>query len=61
MLERLLHFSIRRRWLVVLATAAAAAVGLYNYARLPIDAVPDITNVQLQINTEAPCYSPFEA
>jgi cobalt-zinc-cadmium resistance protein CzcA len=61
MLERLLHFSIRRRWLVVLATAAAAAVGLYNYARLPIDAVPDITNVQVQINTEAPGYSPFEA
>jgi heavy metal efflux system protein len=61
MLERILQFSIRQRWLVVLATAAVAAFGLYNYTRLPIDAVPDITNVQVQINTEAPGYSPFEA
>jgi heavy metal efflux system protein len=61
MLERILHFSIRQRWLVVIATAAAAAWGLYNYTRLDIDAVPDITNVQVQINTEAPGYSPFEA
>ena len=61
MLERLLHFSIRHRGLVVIVTMAVAALGLYNYARLPIDAVPDITNVQVQINTEAPGYSPFEA
>ena len=61
MLERILHFSIRHRWLVVIATMAAAAFGLFNYARLPIDAVPDITNVQVQVNTEAPGYSPFEA
>jgi heavy metal efflux system protein len=61
MLERILHFSIRQRWLVVLATAGVAAFGLYNYSRLPIDAVPDITNVQVQINTEATGYSPFEA
>jgi heavy metal efflux system protein len=61
MLERILHFSIRQRWLVVLATAGVAAFGLYNYNRLPIDAVPDITNVQVQINTEATGYSPFEA
>jgi heavy metal efflux system protein len=45
----------------VLATAGVAAFGLYNYSRLPIDAVPDITNVQVQINTEATGYSPFEA
>ena len=61
MLERILHFSIRQRWLVVLVTAGVAAFGLYNYTRLPIDAVPDITNVQVQINTEATGYSPFEA
>jgi len=61
MLERILHFSIRHRWLVVIATMAVAAFGLYNYTRLPIDAVPDITNVQVQINTAAPGYSPFEA
>src|SRR5215203_3191583 len=61
MLERILHFSIRHRALVVIATMAVAAWGLYSYTRLPIDAVPDITNVQVQINTEAPGYSPFEA
>ncbi len=61
MLERILQFSIRQRWLVVIATMAFAAWGLYNYTRLDIDAVPDITNVQVQINTEAPGYSPFEA
>ena len=59
--ERILYFSIRHRWLVVIATIAVAAWGLYNYTRLDIDAVPDITNVQVQINTEAPGYSPFEA
>jgi cobalt-zinc-cadmium resistance protein CzcA len=61
MLERILQFSIRQRWLVVIASMAVAAFGLYNYTRLPIDAVPDITNVQVQINTEAPGYSPFES
>src|SRR5215216_978048 len=61
MLERILHFSIRQRWVVMIATIALAIFGLYNYAKLPIDAVPDITNVQVQINTEAPGYSPFEA
>jgi len=39
---------------------AMAALGVYNFNRLPIDAVPDITNVQVQINTSAPGYSPFE-
>ena len=61
MLERILHFSIRQRWLVLIATLAVAVFGIYNYQRLPIDAVPDITNVQVQINTEAPGYSPLEA
>ena len=61
MLERILAFSIRQRGLVMLATLGLAALGAYNYQRLPIDAVPDITNVQVQINTEAPGYSPLEA
>ena len=61
MIERILRASIRHRGLVVVATVAAALWGLYNYTRLAIDAVPDITNVQVQINTEAPGYSPFEA
>ena len=60
-LESVLQFSIRRRWVVLVITLAAAGVGLYNLTRLSIDAVPDITNVQVQINTEAPGYSPLEA
>src|SRR5581483_1348517 len=61
MLDRLLRFAIHQRWLVLIAVAGMAALGFYNYQRLPIDAVPDITNVQVQINTEAPGYSPLEA
>src|SRR3990172_11909993 len=60
MLERILKFSIRRRWVVLMATLAVAVLGIYNYQKVPIDAVPDITNVQVQINTEVPGYSPFE-
>jgi hypothetical protein len=61
MLERILSFSIKQRWLVLLASLGIALLGAYNYNLLPIDAVPDITNVQVQINTEAPGYSPLEA
>ncbi len=61
MLERILKFSIKQRWLVMFAVTAVALLGFYNYQRLPIDAVPDITNVQVQINTEAPGFSPLEA
>ncbi len=60
MIERILAFSILHRWFVLLAMLGVAALGVYNYQRLPIDAVPDITNVQVQINTEAPGYSPLE-
>src|SRR5262245_40243484 len=60
MLERLIALSVRHRWLVLIGAAAVAILGLYNYFRLPIDAVPDITNVQVQINTVAPGYSPLE-
>jgi heavy metal efflux system protein len=54
MIERIISFSIRYRWLVLLATLIVAAIGVNNFQRLPIDAVPDITNVQVQINTAAP-------
>ena len=54
MIERILLFSIRQRWLVVIAALAIAAVGVYDFNQLPIDAVPDITNVQVQINTATP-------
>ncbi len=61
MLEYIIDLSLRYRWLVLLAMAAMAALGVYNYSRLSIDAVPDITNVQVQINTKAPGYSPLES
>jgi cobalt-zinc-cadmium resistance protein CzcA len=60
MIDRILAFSIHSRWLVVVAAIAVAALGAWNFTRLPIDAVPDITNVQVQINTVAPGYSPLE-
>ena len=60
MFERIIRFAIAQRWLVMLATLALIGLGVYNYQRLPIDAVPDITNVQVQINTSAPGYSPLE-
>ena len=53
MISNLIHFSIRNRLLVVLVFIFVAALGIFNFGRLPIDAVPDITNVQVQINTSA--------
>ena len=61
MLEKLIQLAIRQRWIILLAALAIGAIGVFNYQRLPIDAVPDITNVQVQINTEAPGFSPLEA
>ena len=60
MLEKIIRTSIRQKWPVLLATLALVAVGLYHLSRLPIDAVPDITNVQVQITTGVPGYSPLE-
>ncbi len=60
MLNRIVAFSLNHRWLVLIVVGSLAVLGLYNYDRLPIDAVPDITNVQVQINAEAPGYSPLE-
>ena len=61
MFERIIRFAVEQRWLVLLAVIGMAAFGIYSYQNLPIDAVPDITNVQVQINTAAPGYSPLEA
>ncbi len=61
MLETLLRSSIERRWVVLFLVTAMAVLGTWNYQNLPIDAVPDITNVQVMVNTEAPGYSPLEA
>lgn len=61
MLEKIIESSIRHRWLVLIAVIGVCILGIYNFKRLSIDAVPDITNVQVQINTEAPGYTPLEA
>lgn len=60
MFEKLIRASLEHRWFVLLAVIAMAAIGVFNYQKLPIDAVPDITNVQVQINTQAAGYSPLE-
>jgi cobalt-zinc-cadmium resistance protein CzcA len=61
MLARIIGFSIRQRWFVLAVVALLCALGVYSATKLPIDAVPDITNVQVQINTEAEGFSPLEA
>ena len=61
MFESLIRFSIAQRMLVLLLSVGVALAGIYSYQNLPIDAVPDITNVQVQINTMSPGYSPLEA
>src|SRR4051794_39110525 len=60
MIERLIAVSLQQRWLVLLLALGAVAFGAWNFQRLPIDAVPDITNVQVQINARAPGSSPLE-
>lgn len=60
MFERILRIAIEHRWFVLVAALGMAALGVFSYQKLPIDAVPDITNVQVQINTSAPGYSPLE-
>ncbi|MCO6412236.1 MAG: CusA/CzcA family heavy metal efflux RND transporter [Thiogranum sp.] len=61
MLNRIIAAALAHRWLVLILTLGVAALGAWNFNRLPIDAVPDVTNVQVQINTAAPGYSPLEA
>ncbi len=58
--EKLIAFAIDQRWLVMLISLGVAIMGIVSYQNLPIDAVPDITNVQVQINSAAPGYSPLE-
>ena len=60
MIARLVELSVRNRYIVVFLLAAVAAFGIYNLIRLPIDAVPDITNNQVQINTVEPSLAPLE-
>lgn len=60
MIERILGFSLHHRYLIALLTLAVAVFGMYSLKNLPIDAVPDITNNQVQINTVATAFSPME-
>ncbi|MCX7333131.1 MAG: CusA/CzcA family heavy metal efflux RND transporter [Hyphomicrobiales bacterium] len=60
MISRILAISVHQRWLVLLLSLLAAGFGGYAVTRLPIDAVPDITNNQVQINTTAPSLSPVD-
>jgi cobalt-zinc-cadmium resistance protein CzcA len=60
MIHQIISFAITQRILVMFVAISVAAFGVYNFLRLPIDAVPDITNVQVQINSNAPGYAPLE-
>ncbi|MCL1047549.1 CusA/CzcA family heavy metal efflux RND transporter [Shewanella electrodiphila] len=60
MIESVLRLAINRRWMMMFLALLLVAVGLWSYQKLPIDAVPDITNVQVQISTRAAGYSPQE-
>ena len=60
MLESIINFSLARRGLVIVFVLLLMGLGVFNFNRLPIDAVPDITNVQVAVNTQAPGYTPLE-
>ena len=59
-ISRIIHFSVYHRGIVFFLTALMAAVGWYTFQNLPIDAVPDVTNVQVQINTSVQGLAPEE-
>lgn len=60
MIDAIIRLSVERRFLMLSLILVLVGVGVWSFQHLPIDAVPDITNVQVQINTEAPGYSPLE-
>lgn len=60
MLEKIIRFAITHRWLMLLLTLALVGLGVWSFTKLPIDVTPDVTNVQVQINTQAEGYSPLE-
>ena len=61
MLEHIIRLSIRQRWAIISIALLLCVLGAYSFSRLKIDAVPDITNVQVAISTPAPGFSPLEA
>jgi len=60
MLNRIIEFSLKNRFLVLVLTVILIGSGIYSALRLPIDAVPDLTNIQVQILTNAPALGPLE-
>ncbi len=60
MLDSIIKFSVTNRGMVASIVVLVAVLGAWNFTRLPIDAVPDITNIQVVINTQAPGYTPLE-
>lgn len=60
MLTNIIKLSLSRPGLVMFGVLLLIGLGTWNFTRLPIDAVPDITNVQVTVNTEAPGYTPLE-
>ena len=60
MIDSIVRLSVERRYLMLSLVLLVVGLGVWSFQRLPIDAVPDITNVQVQINTEAEGYSPLE-
>ncbi|RZA07027.1 MAG: hypothetical protein EOO68_04025, partial [Moraxellaceae bacterium] len=59
--DRIIQTSIHLRGWVMLLILGLVAIGIMSYQKLPIDAVPDITNVQVQINSAAPGFTALEA
>ncbi len=60
MIDRLIYFGLRQRFLIVIAFAVLSAAGVFAFKKLPIDAFPDVTNIQVQVITEAAGMSPVE-
>ena len=60
MLDQILKLSISRQGIVITLVLLLAGLGIWNFSKLPIDAVPDITNIQVVINTPSPGYTPLE-
>lgn len=60
MIENIIHFSLRQRILVVILSLILIGLGIWSAQHLPIDAVPDVTNIQVQINTAVPALAPVE-
>ena len=61
MIEKILRFSLRQRFLILILSLVLIGLGIWAAKNLPIDAVPDVTNVQVQINTAVPALAPDES